>query len=102
MSIQHPLKAEQHMLKSGVETDSFQKLHPFLLCMPHILNEAQTTCCLLPTIWHSTFISGFPPEDSEEGFADSFPLNKSNDGVDPVISIKLYAESQFPSFLAKP
>ena len=56
---------------------TLKKKQPTLIFgVTHILNKAQTTCCLFPTIWNSTFISGFPPEDTEQGFAHSFPFNK--------------------------
>lgn len=48
-----------------------------IFSVTHILNKAQTTCCLFSKIWNSPFwVSGFPPEDMEQGFAHSLPCNK--------------------------
>lgn len=47
-----------------------------ILSVTHILNGAQTTCCLFLTLWNSTFISGFPPEAMEQEFANHLPFSK--------------------------
>lgn len=73
-----------------------------IFSVTHILNGAQTTCCLFLTIWNSTFTSGFPPEAMEEEFALHLPFSKYIQRWRGSCCIKQHIEAEFLNFLARP